>query len=852
MDHIRALMSSKSSLIFAATESWFTSDHLDCLVSINNCALFRDDRPDNRLGGGVAVWVASFLQPSVFRPQGNPFGSNSVWLIFHSLKICFVCIYIPPQSVIRFSHEIIEFITVNLDNLLSLHLNHNIIVTGDFNRLDTDYVSDAFELVNVVSEPTRGDVILDLVLLSKSLVNDYFVSVGPPVSTSDHRTIFCSPKKNIRALNHKFVTVYDLRDSYINAFIHKLSCVNFTSFYDMNMPLDDKVRQLSGIIEECFTQTIPSSTVAMSPKDKPYITPLLKSLINKRWNAYRRRDFREYNFLSCKVKALLKKEKLSWASKARKGAKELWKAVDEVKGTKSTRLTALDAIIGSYTSTFQATEDINTMFLSNQIRRPAPVLPEGQPINVGSSWTPVIEVDYVHNLISALKAQTSPGCDNIPTILYKKAAHLLAAPLAHIINISILNRRFPDPWKHSLIVPIPKSFPVSKDELRPISLLPVFSKICERAILDSGLAHQLRQAFGQFQFGNVPRSSTTAALVAIHERITSALDDNRTAGVVVIAYDFSKAFDQLGHDTIILALIKNNFPEGFIKWIDHYLKNRSQRVKLSSTVSSARPIMSGIPQGSVLGPFLFNLVVSSLCPLHERTTIVKYIDDCTFVIPISPCTTQIYFEEHQNMVEWSSSVGLRLNLRKCKSLWIPKSPSFTISSIPDITPVNQLKILGVHLTSDLKWTKQVTFINKVASSRMYALRVLKPLLDRTDMIRIYNALILSIIEYCSPLMVGMLANDELILNRIQRRAHRLICGSDCECERFCDLKQRRNSAAIKLLLTISNNPDHPLHPMCPKKSLRSNKFTQPVCRTSRRLNSFFPKTICSINGTFVD
>ena len=94
LDEIRATISSKDVHVFAATESWFTSSHSDHIVSINNFTVYRDDRSDGRVGGGVAVWVKNFLQPSSFTMQGLNHGTNAVCLLFHALKLCLLCIYL--------------------------------------------------------------------------------------------------------------------------------------------------------------------------------------------------------------------------------------------------------------------------------------------------------------------------------------------------------------------------------------------------------------------------------------------------------------------------------------------------------------------------------------------------------------------------------------------------------------------------------------------------------------------------------------------------------------------------------------------------------------------------------------
>jgi hypothetical protein len=321
--------------------------------------------------------------------------------------------------------------------------------------------------------------------------------------------------------------------------------------------------------------------------------------------------------------------------------------------------------------------------------------------------------------------------------------------------------------------------------------------------------------------------------------------------VIVLAYDFSKAFDSLGHDEIVKGLIKNQFPTGFILWVRNYLMERTQTVKVNEHISHERNVTSGIPQGSVLGPYLFNIVVGSLTPILPTTTIVKYIDDCTFVIPVHKDTRRSYELEHNNMLQWSLSVGLTLNLRKTKLLWIPKSSLCSPPSLPSVSSVEILTILGVSLSSDLKWHAHLNRIAKITSRRLYAIRALRPFLSRNDLASVYRGLLLSVMEYCSPLLIGMSTGNKQTLDKLQRRAHNIICGFDCSCGIFEDLTMRRNKAAIKLLSSAAFNKDHPLHAWCPKISAHG-KFIQPFSKTTRRRNSFFPSVIILANKTQID
>ena len=514
--------------------------------------------------------------------------------------------------------------------------DYQLFLTGDFNRLNVSYLLNSFDLENVVKFPTRKNAILDLVLLPPSLIQQYSIDIGSPIATSDHCSVLCSPNMFCKALENRQCVIHDLRESNLNAFLYELNQTSFTSLYNMDLSLEQKCTFFDEAVRSCFFHCIPSNSVTMTPKDKPYLTPLVKHLINLRWAAYRQRNFPLYNHLGDKIKKLLVFQKLKWAKKAHRGAKEMWKVVSESCGSKSSKSSAIDAIIKQFPSPQTAADEINTMFAAFQTRHPNLLSGVDR-----SDWAPTVSVDSVRSMLSSLNPGKATGIDGIPTVLYKKAAPIIAAPLAHIINISIQSREFPEIWKQSLIVPVPKSHPPSKSDLRPISLLPTPSKVCEKLVLSTGLSELFRAAFGNLQFGGLKLSSTTSALICIHEHITSALDCRQCIGVAILAYDFSKAFDSLGHDAIINALNFKGFPSGFIQWSQSYLSRRTQRVRLHHVTSLPLPVTSGVPQGSIFGPYFFNSVVGSLNPIFPSTKIIKYIDDCTYVIPIYSNDTDV-------------------------------------------------------------------------------------------------------------------------------------------------------------------------------------------------------------------
>ena len=142
-------------------------------------------------------------------------------------------------------------------------------------------------------------------------------------------------------------------------------------------------------------------------------------------------------------------------------------------------------------------------------------------------------------------------------------------------------------------------------------------------------------SFDDCQFAYKPKSSTVCALLTIQESILKYLDDPDIGGVRVITFDMSHAFDSVSHEILLNRIASLDFSGCvmFNRWLRDYLSNRMQRVRFGESVSSFCDVKSGVPQGSILGPYLFSVFMSTFSAVHPVTVIVKYADDATLVVP---------------------------------------------------------------------------------------------------------------------------------------------------------------------------------------------------------------------------
>ena len=220
--------------------------------------------------------------------------------------------------------------------------------------------------------------------------------------------------------------------------------------------------------------------------------------------------------------------------------------------------------------------------------------------------------ENVLQVIKNLRSDCSTGTDQIPTCFIKMVAECLAVPLTSIINNCIAKAYFPKQWKIARVSPVPTiDNPVPKDQLRPISVLPVLFKVFKKLVaiqmtnyMDH--AHLLYDCISAFRKGH----STTTALMGVRDDIGYAMKTKEVT--LMVLADFSKAFDTISFSATIMKFHKLSFSKPFLKWLLSYLSGRSQFVQIDDRKSSYQLSQYGVPQGSILGPMIFHLYVSDL------------------------------------------------------------------------------------------------------------------------------------------------------------------------------------------------------------------------------------------------
>lgn len=238
---------------------------------------------------------------------------------------------------------------------------------------------------------------------------------------------------------------------------------------------------------------------------------------------------------------------------------------------------------------------------------------------------PLIRPHEVWSLIRKLKRRKAPGEDNIHNALIKNLPQKAVVYLTKIFNGCFRLNYFPNVWKSAKVIAIKK--PNKDDKMpisyRPISLLPVLAKLFEAAI-HTRLLRSASHVIPDEQFGFRRAHSTSHQLVRVAEHISHNLNLRRSTGMVLL--DIEKAFDTVWHEGLLHKLLTLSIPIELVKLVQSYLTNRTFKVFLGDSYSQPRNIPAGVPQGSILGPFLFTLYVHDI-PKQPRTSLACFADD---------------------------------------------------------------------------------------------------------------------------------------------------------------------------------------------------------------------------------
>ena len=281
---------------------------------------------------------------------------------------------------------------------------------------------------------------------------------------------------------------------------------------------------------------------------------------------------------------------------------------------------------------------------------------------------------------------------------------------------------FPNELKQADIKPIyKKESRNEKENYRPVSILPNLSKIFERCMYDQ-LKDHFDKLLSKYQCGFRKGFSTQHCLLAMIEKLRKSLDSGGSSAALLT--DLSKAFDCLPHDLLIAKLHAYGIKKGSLKLLFSYLKNRKQRVRLNNTYSEWIDILFGVPQGSILGPLLFNIFLCDLFLFLDDIPVANYADDNTpYCTGLKISDVLIKLENAAEiLLQWFKDNRMKANPDKYHLLINNTKKSFQIK-IGNETVSNSKyeKLLGVKVDHELNFNEHVSSLCKKVSQKLNAL-----------------------------------------------------------------------------------------------------------------------------------
>ena len=765
---------------------------------------------------GLIIYVKSKFNYEVLANPTN-FREALIVDIVLSLgnKLSIVLVYRSPSS----SNENCNELNLLL-NILGPSISDNWIILGDFNYKKIDWdnlefgssklnsyeeqfvttVMDNF-LQQHVNQPTRvregqRDSLLDLVLTrDENIISD--IEYLEPLGKSDHSVLLVKINKQVDLGDVGPNTKLCLNAGDYDAMRRSLGTqVWFNNFSCKD--LDQNWNYFKSVLQNESLLHIPTKNVRGAQKP-PWMNAKAFGFYKTKkrlWMKYRftktEEAFSSYKKARNKANNEIKKARKRYENeKISTNPKQFWTYLKSHTKPRST-VQNLKRCDGQLTSSEEETaNEFNRYFSSVFSSDSQHIVSEiAEIVEAESNIISEIEFsrDKVFDMLNKIKIDSSPGPDEIyPKILYEVRYEILE-PLCYLFNLSLSTGKLPYEWKEATVVPIYKKGDRSlASNYRPVSLTSVVCKLLERLIRDELLKHIVNnRIICEEQFGFVPGRSCQLQLLNALEQWTRSWDEGIPTDVIYT--DFSKAFDLVSHCKLIYKLNCMGVRGLLLKWIENFLSDRKQRVRVNNALSGWQPVTSGVPQGSVLGPILFVYYINDLPLVAGNCRAGLFADDAKFSTTVDTHGMAMGLQEDAYKIcEWTEMWSLRLNVDKCNVLHIGNNNQNYRYCLGQgdqkqlLQEVPLVRDLGVLVDTNLAFGAHISDIVKKANRMLGMIKRCFKYMGKDIFVRLYKALVRPLLEYSSSVWSPYLIKDKKLIEGVQRRATKLIVSLSHLC-----------------------------------------------------------------------
>ncbi len=812
---VQELITSHSLSVLAISETWLDETDNDSLLNINGYHLFRRDRSLRR-GGGVCIYVREDLNASLdTRYSKNP-AIEIIWIKIssqihknrHCKDILIGCIYRPPAASNEFWSQ--------LESTVEGAEAEELVILGDLNVDFLQKTNAMFRslkhtlmlplgLKNLIKEPTRYaknvKSSLDVILTNSDRIYNGAVADN---DLSDHCLITAKMEILSSPEPETSLPKNSGRSSYLQRDMRKFDPVKFQEELQGNGLTNFSSKNVDAMWQEWLLKfhtaldtVAPFKRFTVKKKYSPFMNDSLLQIIQRRKAVYRKwrksncqddsllGEFRQLRSQGNNLYRQLRNTYyLTACRNYRSNPRLLWSTINEVTGRKRMRKTipVTASVLSQYFQ--QLTYDKN----------PSYILPEGPSALEDMDAFQEIETEKMAQYLAALNPFKAPGPDCLLPSMLKALSLELAPSLTIICNVSLRNGTVPQAFKDANITPLLK--PGKNDILNPssyrgVSLNAIMSKVLEKVVQEQlNNLFEVKKPLHDHQFGFRKKRCTSHLLtVAVNDWLL-ARDNGQSTAIAFI--DLSKAFDQIRHQAILLDLHSVGISGTALKWFQSYLQGRRQRVITDSGKSKSQFIttMRGVPQGSILGPTLFNLSVRFIPEVAARhsSKLHMFADDKTLYSSHKSLTTAARAVS-QALLHVNSALeekGLSINTTKTVAMFLTtnkfKSPASENVNVmlngQSLEVVSNTRCLGVVIDDQLCWKAHVDFVCAKVSRKIGALRRARRLLSPSAKRLFVLGVIQPDLEYCAAAFMTTLSYAERTrLERLHRRAIRTMADA---------------------------------------------------------------------------
>ena len=890
--------------ILCVTESWLKSTIYDHeLVDLNQYTVFRRNRETivgaKSDGGGVFIAVKNKLS-AVLLPEFQS-GAEDLWISIklEGNKVLLVCcVYLPPNdngAYACFSSKL---------NSLPIRDEHILLVCGDFNVPSAGWVQaedghylepfnvepkyslllDTFLFHNLLQFNcvfNNNNRLLDLILCNKFRISEISQCTNPLVPEDVHHPCieFLFDSCLQKPLEFGCNTYLDFKNANFEIINQQIENIDWNLIFhnkSLNSCLDIFYDKIENIIKENIRTYSKNKYFPIFYSQLTIKTILQKNKIHKKWRKYKNiNDYNIFKTLRARSKILIRTDYNRYSQSVENDLINNPKRFWNYASVKKQCVSNMPSEIHWEDKSAEGGSDVSDLFGSYF---ESVFVPESYHFNPGLAVNNL----YLHDIslkenevlkaLQGLDPKKGAGPDKLPSIFIKSCASSLCVPLTLLFNQSLKTGIFPERWKTAMIVPIFKGGQKSDiSNYCPISKISVIPKLLEKIIYQDFFS-LVKNVIISEQHGFFRGRSLETNLFMFCEYLHCHMD--KRIQVDAVYTDFSKAFDKISHNVLLSRLAEVGVGGNLLRWVESYVKNRSQYVSVQGFCSKSFVTTSGVPQGSHLGPLFFIIYINKITSCFHHSDFLLYADDLKIYKSITGFDDCNKLQSDLDRLErYCAENGLFFNLAKCVSITFSRNQNQIDSTYhvknTILKKVNSAKDLGVIFDSKLLFDLNVESIVNSASRMLgYIVRKCRPFRNIKSIICLYNSYVLSKLNFASIIWspkqktyIDRLENiQDKFIKYLFLKQNVAIPADDVSLARIhfrlVSLKNRRIMSEVLFMYKIFNNLIHSpqvlekVYVNVPQRSLRTTELfhlpfrytcsaqNSPLCRIVKHCNMY--------------